>query len=200
MAITILIRHAQSLLNTDETQEHDADLSKKGNSQLYGLNNYLFEILGSQWKESDFKGYVSPFLRTLKTANSINNINFKVDFRIAEKPDNSYKKLLISNIPKKEKDFPKFDWSLFPEELDCINRTLEGYHKLLEQFIHDLAPNSIIVSHLSPILDLANKLLICDKDKEYINHKLITNCSITVIQNGKLIKLSKDEYVATKFV
>jgi broad specificity phosphatase PhoE len=179
----VLIRHVHSLLNAHETDFHDCDISKKGQEQLAGITLSLKSLLGDQWQDLPFRGFVSPFLRTLHTAMPLHKIgiNFTVDHRIAETPDAAYKRLKLTDVISRHKEFPDYDWRSFPKSgVSQDARTMKQYYEDMGSFIKELPKYSIVVTHLSPILDLVAKM-------STKTDKIIGNASVTVIKDGKLL-------------
>ena len=139
--------------------------------------------MGKDWFEKQFSGFVSPFLRTLKTAVPLQQcgIPFLVDHRIAEAPDAAYKNLELSDVVSRSKNFPQYNWSQFPANgISQEVRTMENYWIGLDDFIKSLPEYSIVVTHMSPIKDIVEKVI---KKTD----GAILNGSVTYIENGKLI-------------
>lgn len=181
--VLVLVRHVQSLLNAGETDFHDCDVSKKGQSQIDGLAMSLKLHLGHNWLNKPFRGFVSPFLRTLRTAVPIQKLGipFVVDHRIAEAPDEAYKKLKLSEVVSRHEDFAQYDWKLFPVNgVSQEERVMQSYYAGLEHFLKTLPEYAIVVTHMSPVQDLVARI-------SGKTNGMIGNASITLIEDGKLV-------------
>ena len=164
----LAIRHLQSRFNNDETDDLDSDVSNKGIDQIPSLL-----LKTRDYIRVGFVGYVSPYLRTLQTAKVIQErykfkIPFIVDNRIGEFDGNL-------EIPNRQIQFPNFNWSQFDRKVQYNREELKNFSK---EFI----ANSIVVSHMSTIIDLAEILTGLD-----LKQKSVPNGSFTLIDDGKLV-------------
>jgi len=194
MSRVILLRHGQSLFNAGYSSEFDSDLSERGYYQIQDGALHVKELMNLDWiGEIDqiYTMFVSPFLRTLKTALPIHrlfNVKTFVDTRIGETPEdvNFFKGKVL---PSRYIDFPTYNWKLsdFPIEMDKI--TMEQYHANLEDFAKRLPDYSIVVSHMTTIKDLT-ALLVGAKKTDFAT-KEVGNCSVTMVEDGELVFMGK---------
>jgi broad specificity phosphatase PhoE len=192
----LLVRHGQSQFNAGETFDYDSDITERGYYQIQEASFHVKEVLktityNNAYSEAIIsKGFVSPYQRTLKTALPISvrlGIEFKVDFRIGESPNDSCNQV-VKPIPNRKSDFSMYKWPDF-ESKDVSKRTDIEYLDSLKEFVAELPPTAIIVSHLSPIKDLIS--LLCGMSRFELNLKEVPPASLTLIVNGELVFLGK---------
>jgi hypothetical protein len=84
MCELLLIRHAESEFNAKETKDLDSALTRNGRRQAIEVSAFLKRKFDDI---KNWRGFVSPLLRTLQTAKIIHehtDIRFDVDFRLIE--------------------------------------------------------------------------------------------------------------------
>jgi broad specificity phosphatase PhoE len=154
----ILVRHAESLFNTRESKHLDAQLSKRGVRQCQEVANYLSKKLENEWH-----GFVSPYFRTLATANAIRKetgIEFDIDWRIREFSNGAgYTRNTHFDVEFRPELFPEIfrdmenpNWvATFETGEDLIDRLLDFWCELKEK-----DGKYIMVSHAMPIYTMYN--------------------------------------------
>ncbi len=188
MGNRILIRHAQSQFNAGNSDNWDSDITERGKYQLQEAALHVKEwIPEDDDSRKEYTLFVSPFLRTLRTALPINrrfDIKTIVDCRIGEEPTDMLG-LQGEKIVSREEEFPTFDWSRFPKDgFDANFRSTEQYHSDLESFIKEMPENCIVVTHMTPVRDLTSGLF----DNKIDGKKMqIPNCSLTLVEDGCLL-------------
>lgn len=156
----ILIRHAESEYNTKESRHLDSPITKNGRRQAIELSAFLKRKFDDI---SDWRGYVSPLLRTLQTAKIIHEhteMRFDVEYRLVEYNNGSsgYPYNFILDIPVRRDWFADFFrkvppdqkfWRQEAEEEQILINRLTGYLN----FLKSEHPNDkiILVSHAMPI-------------------------------------------------
>lgn len=186
----ILLRHGQSKANVGETEYFDSDITERGKYQIEEAALHVKDIMGLTWPDlsHEFVGFVSPYLRALRTAFVLHrrwDIPFIVDYRIGETPVGQV--LEDSHLASRYKEYPSYQWERFPEngveQKDC---TLDGYYNHLKEFAKELPEDSIIVSHMTTIKVLTEILI-----GSHLTDRDISNASITLIEDGRLMFMGK---------
>lgn len=176
----LLIRHVQSLFNAGNTTQFDSDITEQGKYQVQEVALHVKEFIA----KGHFKGFVSPYLRALKTALLIHNrwaVPMTVDFRIGEVPE-EVKSWRKSHLPNREIEFPTYEWRNFPEKgITAHSRTLDEYWENLQDFVAEISENAIIISHTNTIQDLIGLLTGIQNPR----NKPIPNGSVSYIERGK---------------
>ena len=182
----LFIRHAESQFNAKETHDLDSALTKLGRKQAIDAAAFLKRKFDNI---DEWEGYVSPFLRTLQTAKTINehtNVKFKVDWGISEY-GGDYSCTTNIFVPARKEKFPDFfkettieGWKMHSEtEQELLNKTT----KFLEK-IQQVDGKYIIISHAMTIYTMINIIkgimLVPKWDKR------ILNTSITWIVNNEI--------------
>jgi len=129
-------------------------------------------------------GFVSPYIRCLKTALPINKllgVGMTVDARIAEVPDD-LQAWKCGNLPNRQANFPTYDWKQFPDGMNVTERTMEEYRDDLKLFAKVLPDFAVVVSHMTTIRNLAEVITGLN-----LKGKDITNCSLTLIEDDELV-------------
>ncbi len=182
----ILVRHGQSLFNAGETMEFDSDVTERGKYQIQEAALHVKEYMGMKDRFHTFKGFVSPYMRALRTAVPINErwgVPFLVDLRVGEWPE-PVKTQKYTRLPYRYKEFVNFNWDDYPiNGLDAEHRNDEIYWNDLKQFVKKMPEDSIVVSHMTTIQDLVG-LITDTKDPR---KKPVPNCSVTFIEDGELL-------------
>lgn len=184
-----LIRHGQSQFNAGETDGYDSNLTEKGSVQIIEAALSMKDLLGRDLDEvlaeaAKYQGFVSPLIRCLLTAMPLHKrwgINFIVDPLISETPDEC-KNSRYKPIPNRKKDFPEYQWPDF--ETWNPDRTTPEYLKELEQFVSKLPKQSVIVSHMTTIKDLA--AIMVKVPYKSFHKQEVGNASITLIEDGQM--------------
>lgn len=203
----IIIRHARSEYNVQETKELNSPLTKFGVKQAKNLGKFFLK--NDIWKSDDSKYdlnyfkwnvYTSPFLRCLQTTKELitplwekhTNDKGGVHYRLMpisspligeylEIEDDEVREVLVKT---KFEFTPNICWDLSGETFksqtnkDFFNRVCEFYEEHCKE-------NTIVVTHGMVALTLAKIAT------ENINHVpmwdySINNASITWIQNGRI--------------
>lgn len=190
----ILVRHGQSMYNAGLTDNFDSDTTERGDYQIQEAALHVRDVMDISWEcmLHDFVGFVSPYQRCLKTAFPIHDrwgVKMTVEPRIGETPADQ-KKLRIVPIESRFHDFPTYEWGGFPRKgLDVTDRTIEDYWKDLYSFCNGLPEEAIIVSHLTTIKDLTS--ILSDKSTADLKEFTVSNCSVTLVEEGKLVYIGK---------
>lgn len=175
----IFVRHVESLLNVGLTDDLDSDITDKGVNQGLGLVDRLPCLDG-------YVGFVSPYLRCLKTASYI-PLSFTVDRNISEVswffPD--------SGIDIKTRKEFGYNWGLlgdclhFPKETDCqmLSRMVA--------FLHSLPEKALVVTHGSCVMTLIELALGACVKKVPDWDGSIPNASLSYISQGTLHYVGK---------
>ena len=206
----LFIRHAESLWNARLTEDDlDSDLSEVGKQSSLETARWLKQNF-------DFNNYtmlVSPYLRTLRTAqdiaNECNKLPVEVDPFCREHHVGPGGPKEFIDIPIRIQEFPTFDWSRGFYEFRRKENTFVFKNRFLEQFIYetqmcinilqDCDENFVIVSHAAPIkvmYDIAIGINIDEMIREYSEdyNKMcgqIKNNSLTLVKDRKAVWLSK---------
>ncbi len=182
----ILVRHGQSLFNAGETMEYDSDVTERGHHQIQEEALHAKEYMGMKDRFHTFKGFVSPYLRTLRTAVPIHDrwgVPFLVDLRVGEFPE-TVKTLRYQRLPYRYKEFLNFNWDDYPiNGFEPEFRNDEIYWNDLKQFVKEIPEDSIVVSHMTTIQDLAGLLT----GVEGTRKMPVPNCSVTYVEDGELM-------------
>jgi broad specificity phosphatase PhoE len=194
MSRRILLRHGQSQNNAGETDDFDSNLTERGYYQVQEAALHVKEVMGWEWSstpiEHNWVGFVSPYLRTLRTAYPIAkryDVKMIVDTRIGEVPDELQKSLKRSPIPSRKVSFPAYDWSRFPGDFwDMTKREMKEYRADLESFVKELPEFAIIISHMTTVKDLTEILTGMD-----LRHKEVPNCSVTLVEDDELVFIGR---------
>lgn len=187
MSRIFIIRHGQSEYNAGLTGVFNSELTAKGIVQAQRAGLTLKEEMGGL----EYEGIFSPYIRCVQTTASIHKytgINFKVDERIGERPEEVHRKNYHCFVPNYNRLFGQFDWSEF-SGASYEDESEEAYHQRLDEFISSLNKdkNYVIVSHMTPTKDMIIKL--CpDVDRDF----RITNCSLTLIENRVPVYIGKE--------
>lgn len=184
MSSYIIIRHAQSHHNKGTTQNLDSPLTDKGIKQA--------ERLAIELGRYDLKGYalhVSPFLRTLMTAErivaNIPSLTAIVDPLLSEALAPHYSGVFV---PRRQYDYPKFDWSHFVGAGFLQHREdgLEFFPRV-ESAFGRMPTKAIVVSHGMFCLAFGKKAAGTLRKNEDWDDS-IGNASITHIEDGQVKK------------
>jgi broad specificity phosphatase PhoE len=84
MGDVVIVRHAESEANAGLSRHHDSGLSARGARQAAATGRHLRELVGDP---RDWRGFVSPYLRTLQTAAKVleaSGVAFATDWRLRE--------------------------------------------------------------------------------------------------------------------
>jgi broad specificity phosphatase PhoE len=198
MSRRILIRHAQSDYNLGASEALDSDITERGYYQVEEMTLHLKELLEGEFEsEPVFSGFVSPYLRCLKTAQVLKRrfdsfgrkIDFVVDDRIGETPTD-HKVLNFEIMANKHDKFPEYDWQRYPAEgISMFDRSMDDYWTGLQSFCRDLSENALIISHLVTIKDIVG--ILTGKERFNTREMSISNCSITWVEDNRLIYMGK---------
>jgi broad specificity phosphatase PhoE len=192
MKETIIIRHAETYYNINETENLDSNLTERGVRQAVGLATYL----GDSGDADGFSGLVSPFVRTLETALAIHaatGVPFMVFPLVSEYGATWSKVPYHVFVPARQEQYPMFDWSLYQHgELftaETFNQFLDRMRKVLES---DLPEKTVIVSHGAVVYTLVDLLTGGGMLEE--GYGQVTNASVTKLRGTTLDYLFKQEW------
>jgi broad specificity phosphatase PhoE len=178
----LLIRHGESNYNTRSSKHLDSKLTKRGQKQCEEAADF---ILRSFDDLSGWQGLVSPYYRTLCTANVISkatNIPFKAEWAVREFGDkgSGYEKRTILRIPDRRHIFPNMfqEIPLNPEWTHGFETSGDLMERLID-FLSNLEKDGkyMVVSHGMPIYTMINILNGCYNVPQW--DKKILNTSIT---------------------
>lgn len=206
----LIVRHAQSLFNIHATDELNSELSSDGFVQVLTLGDWLQH----EFDLTDYKGLVSPFLRTLQTAfclNQITGLQFTVEPAVREyHVDKSHPQLEDGAmfVSCEQVGYPEFEWpeeKAFSTGWSFKNESLEEFVDRIRNFYEGLEDGKyLIVSHGAPcrvLHDVAAGLDLSYLEERYdvknVNEpkkESIPNASMTWIIDGKVEYASKVVY------
>lgn len=198
MRHTILIRHAETWYNKQLSTELDETLTPEGELQAEGMSNYLTKM-----DLSKYVGWVSPLLRTLKTAKAISQktgLRFVVNPLLAEygavwSNTHSVSRIYSVRVPCRSEEFPEFDWSCFPESRIFGAETHDDFQKRMHTIIENGLPEWIlIVTHGAVVWTLADLLTEGKHLGKYEKYGLVTNTSVSFIEGHQPVFLFKREW------
>lgn len=186
----ILIRHAESRHNAKLTSDLDSDLTDRGHQQAERVAHFLYEM-GLR----GYFGFVSPLLRTLKTARYIEQatgLPFMVNELISEHSD--YYPPEGLHIPCRQEDYDDFFWSDLCErkQLYYEREPNEQFINRLKIFFNKLPHNSVIVTHGSCVTTLIEIAMGVDVKEVPEWNEGVGNATVTLVKNGTLVWMSKD--------
>lgn len=188
----MIVRHAETLFNTGETDYLDSALTPRGTKQAVGLGEYLEASRDGE----GFVGLVSPYRRTLQTAREIHSrtgIPFRVFPLVAEYAAEWSRVPYSIRVEKHSDEFPMFDWSLYGAAQtfmpESFNKFLDRMRKALDA---NLPEKTLIVSHGAVVYTLIDLLtgggVLSD------GYGQVTNASVSLIRGGKPVHLFKNEW------
>lgn len=189
----MIIRHARSLYNVEDTDDLDAGLTNFGHQQARMAGQFLREELGFNY----WNVITSPFLRCLETAQHIaegieSQVNPKVDGRLGEMTVDYHNidSLYVGN--RKEKGFSSYDWSDY-NPADFAHERMDAYIQRLEEFWEDVPNRSIVITHGSPVLSFIRMHEGKFGSVPLWNHS-VGNCSMTWIRGSRMIWRTRELY------
>ena len=204
----LIIRHAQSMANISLTRDLDSQLTKEGCYQVNKTATWLKE----EFEFYDWQGIVSPYFRTLQTANRLRKI-CKVDFRveddIREYHHEKVKPLTTDGgliLPNRSEEFPGISWNEWEEDKFFANEDLEDFIFRMELFLESLDSKGkyVVVAHGAScrvLHDLATGKSLDDLVERYGEPKKILeggtsikNASLTWVEDGNPKWFSKVVY------
>lgn len=175
----LLVRHGQSEYNAGLSDKFNSKITQKGVDQAARAGMSLRAMIGNE----RFFGLTSPYMRCLQTANIIaahTDVKFKVLGSLGETPNELHAK--DAYVYCEGKIYPGFDWTLF-KSWNYSNESNKSYVARIEEFVNYLGDeNYLVVSHMTPIMDIVKK--ICGDKYDDLT---IKNCSITLIENSKAV-------------
>lgn len=195
MQEVMLIRHAQTVFNVRKTNNLDADLTELGEGQVTKVSKYL-----KNTDLSDHIGYVSPALRTLKTAMGIHEatgLNFIVNplayeycapWRDMEGNRCEFK----VSVPCRMKEFPKFDWSLYPKDAIFSQESLIMFRNRMKALSAALSKKTVVVTHGAVVFTMIEGLVGRDNMIDHLpldGSEPVTNASVSLIHGNKPVYL-----------
>ena len=193
MKEVILIRHAESYYNVQETEHLDSNLTLRGAHQAKAAAEYLEESKDAE----GFQGFVSPFQRTLDTALLVHlktGVPFKVWPTISEYGATWSTVPYKIHVPNREDSFPMFDWSDYKKKGETF--TAETFHQFLDRMQKiiktHLPEKTLIVSHGAIVYTLIDLLT----GGGYLDesYSQVTNASITKLKNDRPVYLFKKDW------
>lgn len=169
-----LIRHGESQANTGATRHHDSCLTDRGHEQMRATAQ---ELAKSVKDAASWAGFVSPYLRTMESAEPIRQalgVSFAVDWRLREycgpagvRDDT---KMILNRSTQR---YPSEPWYEVPEDTASLAARCRDFLAAIKDQTH-----VIVVAHGSPVLMLAT--LLGSPDAQYPGWRdQIANASIT---------------------
>lgn len=195
MQEVMLIRHAQTVFNVRKTNNLDSELTELGETQVVKVAQQL-----TKTDLSDYIGYVSPALRTLKTAKGISDatgLKFVVHplayefcgpWRNMEGQQCEYKVA----IPCRTKEFPQFDWSLYPKDAIFTPETLFMFRNRMKALNASLSKKTVVVTHGAVVLTMVEHLVGLENIVEHLpkdGSEPVTNASVSLVHGNKPVYL-----------
>ncbi len=200
----MVIRHGQSKHNVHLTNDLDAEITQRGYEQCLVTAHYLKNLPDI----GDYYGFTSPYLRCLQTSSIISlitGVKFKIDPRFKENPCLMPEQGLP--VLKRSKEFPNIvGWEEYKAHFYTTENKIyffkfypeepQIYLENIKNAIADLPPKSIIVSHGTPVMiiaEMAQGSQLEDIPPWDITQKAgwIENASVTHIKNQQLLQWSK---------
>jgi len=196
MSEILLIRHGESHFNTKDTHELDSSLTQRGRQQCFTCGNFLRRKFDDM---SDWKGLVSPFLRTIQTADIINrytDCNFEIEWQAREFShiSSGYSGDTVLKIPCHKKQFPDFYPDHIPDD-HVFTQKMETNEDLLNrasEFITELQEDDdkyIIISHGQMIYTMI--YIMNGTYKVPIWDKKILNTSVTYFKEDNMVYFAR---------
>lgn len=191
----ILIRHGESHFNTKDTQNLDSPLTTRGRQQCFTCGAFLRRKFGIM---TDWEGLVSPFFRTLQTAEILDRYiecGFKIEWKAREFAhiSSGYKGVVL-NLPCHKDKFPDY----FPEDMpnDYIFTQEEETNKDLvdrvSEFVAELQNENgkyVIVSHGQMIYTM---IYVMNGNYQVpIWDKRILNTSVTYFKDDRMVYFAR---------
>ncbi len=192
----IIIRHGNSQHNEKLTKDLDSQLTELGVNQATKVGKNIKKYVPDIEK---FKCFTSPFLRCLRTSEliSIHNdkpLKFKIFVPINE-CKTSYPKEGCK-VPNRQSIFSDFDWEDCPKMgWHFFKETYSEMVNRLRKALEILPSRALVVSHGTPVLTLAKLASNQDVQNPTKWNDDIKNCSLTVVENGKIIHLGNTDYL-----
>lgn len=187
----MIIRHARSLYNVEDSKNLDDGLTDYGHQQA----NMVGEFLRNEFKEGYWNIVTSPFLRCLLTASHIQDhlhCNVTVDGRLGEMTVD-YHTLDSLHVAERKEKFPDADFSGFDHK-DFAHERCEHYVQRLNDVYHDVPNRSILVTHGSPVLSFIRMHEHGEYSSVPIWNHSVDNCSMTWIRGERMIWRSRNLY------
>jgi broad specificity phosphatase PhoE len=194
----IFIRHSESFYNIGKTDNLDSEITYNGKKQALFLGRHI----KNNFDLTKFKGFVSPYFRTLQTAEILSRyagLNFSVNSNIRE--FNIYVKDLPF-LTDRSLQYPIFNWE--DVNLSLPQEHLEDFFIRMEDFLLSLEDNGkyIIVSHGAPCRVMIE--LLTGGDLELVRHrylnKTVYSKTTDGIKNCDLIWVKNEEIILTESV
>ena len=190
---TILMRHARSKHNVQETTDLDSEITSFGRKQCMVVGNFARTS-----DEINLDGYtfvVSPFYRTLLTldlflkAAEIENPEVIVNPIVGENLNTGVKENENVRVIDRSKTFKDWNWDLYHEACDdgSYRQKPETHEQLLERMkdaCGSFKGKTFVVSHAYPVIVMSS-VLEGNHDDVPVWDYSINNCSLTWIENGK---------------
>lgn len=179
----LLVRHAAIVLSTPNI---DPPISTLGEFQALQLAKLI--------QKQDFqgvKGYTSPCLRCLQTAQIISDITdleFEVSPQISERPPHLNGGPKTIDLPNRKEEFPQFNWPT-EEEFHIPTETEEEFETRVATVLQHLPNRAMLVTHFGVICNMAN-LALCNERARMVIENGIPTASITSINNHEWRQLT----------
>lgn len=195
MQEVMLIRHAQTVFNIRQTNDLDSDLTELGETQVSKVAQQL-----TKTDLSKYIGYVSPALRTLKTAKGISDatgLKFIVnplayEFCAPWRNMDGHKCEFRINVPCRIKEFPEFDWSLYPKDAIFNPETLFMFRNRMKALNASLSKKTVVVTHGAVVFTMIERLIGVECMAGHLppdNSEPVTNASVSLIHGNKPVYL-----------
>ena len=185
----IIIRHGRSVHNAQQTKNLNSSLTDWGWKQAINVGKFLE-------KEVDLSGFTfftSPFERCLQTCDGLNmSFDKQKVFTICTELREYINHDGESVDVFKDSDRKNFHWGEFPLKISYEQETNEQLFNRVSNFCHKIKPlggsatKAVIVTHGLPLMTLTHFITEKTQMIPIWDHS-IDNCSITRIQNGRIL-------------
>jgi broad specificity phosphatase PhoE len=191
----LIIRHGESHFNTKETSNLNSPLTSLGRDQCYTCGAFLRRKFGDSI--SEWKGIVSPFLRTVQTADILNRYTecgFTVDWQIREfaHSNSGYSGAQTLEIPSYRDRFPEFYPEGEPPKYIQHMESEESLVSRVSEFLAELEDEDgkyIVVSHG---LTIYTMIYVMNGNPQVpIWDRKVLNTSVTYFNDNKMVYFAR---------
>lgn len=189
MRSLLLFRHGRSEYNERLTTNLDSSIMPWSYEQTVKAADFLKSNIDC----SEWEGLVSPYLRTLQTAQILHDI-LGIDFIVDDRPREIMMKYEKVKIPNRKDEFKDFDWESVPSlGYQFFNEDLGDFLCRMQDFSSTIPEDGkfLIVSHGSPI-EVMKKLETLDEC--VLPPYWVDNSSLTLIENNICVWYNKIVY------
>lgn len=181
MKSVFLIRHAESLYNTGDTEDLDSGLSRRGLEQVGKIGDFL---------KDTGPGFTSPYLRCLMTSRAVwekTGIPFAVDADLAELTDHYNASVRVSC---RRGIYPEMGWDGYCPTTFGGESQAEFLSRL-RSFWAKVPDRSVVVTHGSVVQTLVLLAAGAAVDRVPVWDNSVENGSVTWVTRGEIVWLSK---------